>query len=125
VFFATPGAIEEIIAQIMANPFPSTAQGIDRQTRAIRTGNTSDRLVDIACPTLVLVGSEFILLSVPFAERLTRGNRGAELVVPEKTGHGLLIESPDAVATTLLDFLRKRGAGSRTGSKPRRTSGCS
>jgi pimeloyl-ACP methyl ester carboxylesterase len=123
--FATPGAIEEIIAQIVANPFPPSAQGIYGQSRAISRCDTSGRLGAIDCPTLVLVGSEDILLPVPFAEQLARGIRGAELVVLGKTGHGLLIESPDAVATTLLDFLRRNGAGSRTMGRLGRTNGCS
>ena len=84
-----------------------------------------DHLLDIDCPTLVLVGSEDALLPVSFAEQLARGTGGAELVVLEQMGHGLLIESPDAVATTLLDFLRRKRAGRRTASELGRTNGCS
>jgi hypothetical protein len=61
------GAIAEVSAQILANPFPPGVRGIP----------------------------------------------GAELVELEKTEHGLLIESPDAVSTTLLDFLKKSVAGRR------------
>jgi 3-oxoadipate enol-lactonase len=124
-FFATPGAVEEVIAQIMADPFPPSAQGIYAQSRAISTCNTSDRLGDVDCPTLVLVGSEDILFPVAFAEQLVRGIRGAELVVIEKTGHGLLIESPEAVSTALLDFLRRNAVGSRIEGKLGRTGQCS
>ena len=124
-FFATPGAVEEVIGQIMADPFPPNAQVIYAQSRAISTCNTSDRLGDIDCPTLVLVGSEDILFPVAFAEQLVRGIRGAELVVIEKTGHGLLIESPEAVSTALLDFLRRNAVGSRIAGKLGRTGECS
>jgi len=118
-FFATTGAVEKLIALIVADPFPPSAQVIQGQSQAISAADTLDRLADISCPTLVLVGNEDVLLPVPFAEQLARGICGAELVVREKAGHGLLIESPDAVATTLLDFLRRRGAGDPTEDKPR------
>ena len=61
----------------------------------------------IRCPTLVLAGEEDILLPVPCAEELARGIAGAELVVLENTGHGMLIETPDAVAAAMLNFLAR------------------
>src|SRR5262249_4432379 len=107
-FFATPGAIEQVIEQIVANPFPPSVEGIYRQSRAISMCDTSDRLGAIDCPTLVLGGNEDVLLPVACAEQLAEGIRSAELVVLEKTGHGLLIESPEAVATAMLDFLSRQ-----------------
>jgi pimeloyl-ACP methyl ester carboxylesterase len=107
-FYARPGVIEEVIAQIVANPFPPRAAAIYGQSRAISAGNTLARLGAMDCPTLVLVGSEDILLPIAFSEQLVRGIRGAELVILEKTGHGLLIESPAAVATALIDFVSRQ-----------------
>jgi 3-oxoadipate enol-lactonase len=107
-FFAKPGAVEELIEQILANPFPPSLQGIFGQSRAISSCDTSGRLSDMDCPTLALVGREDILLPVAFSEQLVRGIRGAELVVLEQTGHGLLIESPSAVAAAMLAFLSRR-----------------
>jgi pimeloyl-ACP methyl ester carboxylesterase len=109
--FAEPGAIEQVTEQILTNPFPPTVQGLYAQSRAISTCDTSDRLGEIGCPTLVLVGSEDILLPVACAEQLARGIRGAELVVLKQTGHGLLVESPDAVAEAMLAFLSRTGEG--------------
>jgi 3-oxoadipate enol-lactonase len=106
-FYATPGAVEQVIEQVLSNPVPATAEGLYRQSRAISAANTSDRLNELRCPTLVLVGSEDILIPVSFSEHLARAIPGAELVVLEKSGHGLLIESPDAVATAILDFLSR------------------
>jgi 3-oxoadipate enol-lactonase len=104
-FFAKPGAIEQVIEQIVANPFPPSEQAIYNQSRALSTHNTADRLSAFDCPTLVVVGREDILVPVAFSEQLVRGIRGAELVVLEQTGHGLLIESPDEVANAMLKFL--------------------
>jgi pimeloyl-ACP methyl ester carboxylesterase len=107
-FYARPGAVGQVIDQIVANPFPPRAEGIYRQSRAISTWDPSDRLGAINCPTLVLVGREDVLLPVAFAEQLARDIRGAELVVLEKTGHGLLIESPAVAAAAMLDFLSRQ-----------------
>jgi pimeloyl-ACP methyl ester carboxylesterase len=109
-FYATPGAIDQVIALIESNPFPPSPQSIYYQTQAIASCDTSSRLGGIHCPTLVLVGREDILLPVASSEQLVRGIAGAELVVLENTGHGLLIESPHAVAAAMLEFLSRRAA---------------
>jgi pimeloyl-ACP methyl ester carboxylesterase len=106
-FYARPGAVEQVVNLIVANPFPPTAEGIYRQSRAISASDTLSRLGTIASPTLVVVGKEDILLPVAFSEELARGIPGGELVVLENTGHGLLIESPDAVTSAMLDFLSR------------------
>ena len=96
-FFARSGAIEQLIDQILANPYPPSVQAIYNQSRAIGACNTSDRLSEIDHPTLIMVGSKDILLPVAFSEQLARSIRGAELLVLENTGHGMLVESPDSV----------------------------
>jgi pimeloyl-ACP methyl ester carboxylesterase len=106
-FYARPGAVEQVIAQVVANPYPPSAAGIHHQSRAVSAFDASDRVGAICCPTLVLTGREDILLPVSYAEELARGVRGAELLVLQGTGHGLLIESPAAVAAAVLDFLAR------------------
>jgi pimeloyl-ACP methyl ester carboxylesterase len=108
-FYAKPGAVDEVIAQVVANPFPPSAEAIDAQSRAIIASDNLDRLGAIGCPTRVLVGEGDILLPVAFSEEVARGIRGAELVVLRQTGHGLLIESPRAVAAAMMDFLARQG----------------
>lgn len=107
-FYAVPGALEEVISKIMANPYPPTAEAIYAQSRAASAADTTDRLNRLSCPTLVLVGTEDILLPLAYSEQLASSIATAELVVLKNTGHGLLIESPDAVAAALLEFLRKQ-----------------
>jgi pimeloyl-ACP methyl ester carboxylesterase len=106
-FYARPGAVEDVIAQILANPFPPSAGAIEAQSRAICAHDASQRLGQIACPTLVLVGREDILTPVAFSEELARAVPHAELDVLEQTGHGLLIESPRAVAAAMTHFLSR------------------
>jgi pimeloyl-ACP methyl ester carboxylesterase len=106
-FYSRPKAIQQVIDLVVASPFPSTPQGIYHQSRAVMGFDTSDRLSLIRCPTLVLAGEEDILLPVPCSEELARGIPGAELAVLANTGHGMLIETPDAVAEAMLNFLAR------------------
>jgi pimeloyl-ACP methyl ester carboxylesterase len=108
-FFSKPGAVEQLLTLLLDNPYPPTAQGIYHQSRAIGEFDTTDRLGDIGCPTLVLVGKEDVLLPVGFSQQLAKGISGAELVVME-SGHGLLVESPEAVAQAMLAFLSRQRA---------------
>jgi 3-oxoadipate enol-lactonase len=107
-FFETPGAVEQLVDQYVSYPFPPSAETIHGQSLAISSFGSWSRLNELDCPTLVMLGEEDSLFPVEFSRQLVRGIRGAELVVLKKTGHGLLIESPDAVASAMLDFLIKQ-----------------
>jgi pimeloyl-ACP methyl ester carboxylesterase len=107
-FYARPGAISQIIDIILGNPFPSTPHGIFHQSRAISRYDGTDRLGEICCPTLVVAAQEDILLPGPHSDELVRAIPDAELVVLQETGHGFLIESPEAVAQTMLAFLARQ-----------------
>jgi pimeloyl-ACP methyl ester carboxylesterase len=106
-FYAIPGAIERVIEEVFENPFPPNLQGIYYQSRAITSCDTSPRLADIECPTLVVDGTENILGGLPFSEELVRGIRGAKLVVLDKCGHGLPTESPGETTAAMLGFLSR------------------
>lgn len=106
-FYSSPGAIEQIIKMAVNYPFPPTAHGLYHQSRAILKSNTQNLLKNIHCPTLILVGHEDILTPVKFDQELAQGIPHAEQVVLERGGHGFLIESPDAVAQVMLNFLAK------------------
>lgn len=106
-FYSTPGAVEQLINLIENQPFPPTPHGLYHQARAILSSDTSDRLTDIHCPTLIVVGKEDLLTPVRFSQQLAQGIPRAELAVLEQGGHAFVIESADAVAETMLDFLTK------------------
>ena len=104
-FFATPGAVEEFVAQVLAHPHPPTLEGLYAQSRAISACDTLARLNQIACPTLVLTGREDIVFPVVAAEQLAKAIPQAKLTILEKTGHGISAETPKDVAHALIDFL--------------------
>lgn len=107
--FARPGAIDTLIDDMLAVQYPPTLDGIQQQSRAIRLADTSVRLGQIRCPTLVVVGREDILLPVAYSQALIDGIPGSEILVLEQTGHGLLIESPQQFVDAFHYFLTRRG----------------
>lgn len=106
-FYSTPGAMEQLINLIENQPFPPTPHGLYHQSRAILSSDTSDRLADIHCPTLVVVGKEDLLTPIKFSQQLAQGIPQAELAILEHGGHALVVESADAVVKVMLDFLAK------------------
>jgi 3-oxoadipate enol-lactonase len=106
-FYSTPEVMKQLIDLIENYPFPPTPHGLYHQSRAILTSDTSDRLADIHCPTLVMVGKKDLLTPVRFSEQLAQGIPNAELAILEHGGHAFVVESADTVAKVMLDFLAK------------------
>lgn len=106
-FYSTPRAMEQLINLIENQPFPPTPHGLYHQSRAILSSDTSDRLADIHCPTLVVVGKEDLLTPIKFSQQLAQGIPQAELAILEHGGHALVVESADAVVKVMVDFLAK------------------
>ncbi|MBD0389562.1 MAG: alpha/beta hydrolase [Nostoc sp. C3-bin3] len=106
-FYSIPGMIEGLIEFAIRYPFPPAAHSLHHHSRAMLDFDTTDRLQKIHCPTLVLVGKQDILTPLKFSQELVQGIANSELVVLDGGGHGFLIESPDAVVSAMLNFLRK------------------
>ena len=106
-FLSTPQVIDQILQMAVNYPFRPTAQGLYNQSQAILNSDTSARIPEISCPTLVMVGKQDILTPVAFSQQLTQLISHAQLVLIENCGHGLLIESTHTVAEKILNFLDK------------------
>ncbi|MBD2435149.1 MULTISPECIES: alpha/beta fold hydrolase [Fischerella] len=104
-FYATPGAIEQIVNQIRKYPFLPESYALYHQSRAILNSDTFERLASIEVPTLVMVGEQDIVTPIKFSEHLAQGIPNAELVILEQVGHACFIESPEIVAQEMLKFL--------------------
>ncbi|YAF95247.1 MAG: alpha/beta fold hydrolase [Nodularia sp. CChRGM 3473] len=109
-FYSIPGMIEQLIEWAINYPFPPATHTLYHQSRALLGSDTKDRLQNIHCPTLILVGKQDILTPVKFSEQLAQGIPQAELVVIDRGGHGFLIESSDTVVSVMLNFLNKYNA---------------
>ena len=106
-FYSIPGMVEQLIEWAVNYPFTPATHTLYHHSRAILSSDTQDRLHKIHCHTLILVGKEDILTPVKFSEQLAQGIPHAELVVLDRGGHGLLIESSDTVISLMLKFLAR------------------
>jgi pimeloyl-ACP methyl ester carboxylesterase len=80
------------------------------QTEAVLAHDATAALGDIRAPTLITFGAHDIVTSTRFAEPLTGGIAGSELVVFDHLSHAGLHEDPDAFNGASVEFLlRHRG----------------
>ena len=80
------------------------------QTDAVLAHDAGPVLGAIQTPTLVTFGAHDLVTSTRFAEPLTTGIAGSELIVFDHLSHGALHEDPETFNRATLDFLlRQRG----------------
>jgi pimeloyl-ACP methyl ester carboxylesterase len=78
------------------------------QTEAVLAHDASAVLREIRAPTLITFGARDLVCSPRFAEPLTSGIGGSELVVFEQLSHAGLHEDPDTFNRATLDFLLRQ-----------------
>ncbi len=65
-----------------------------------------ERVGEIAAPTLVITGSEDRMTPPKFGLWLAERIPGAQFVLVEGTGHMVMLEKPDRVASTVREWLK-------------------
>jgi pimeloyl-ACP methyl ester carboxylesterase len=100
-----PDHVAEDILVGSQNPQPRYAGR--RQWEAIQSWDAWDRLADITAPTLVLHGSDDLLIPVDNARRLAASIPHAELAILEGAGHVYHSEQPEQADGIVLEFLRR------------------
>ncbi len=98
-----PDHVAEDILVGSQNPQPPHAGR--RQWEAMQGWDAWDRIAGIACPVLILHGTEDRLVSVENARRLADLIPGARLVLLEGAGHVYHSEQPEASDAAVLAFL--------------------
>jgi len=96
---------------LRADRLRNTAAGLAASLRATGTGTQVplwDRLAEIECPVLVLVG-EHDAKFTGLGRRLVAGLTDAELVVVPDAGHSVHLEQPGATATAIATWTVTRG----------------
>ncbi len=91
----------------------NTSGGLAASLRATGTGTQSplwDRLGEIRCPVLVLVGEHDAKFTA-LGQRLVGGLADAELVVIPDAGHSVHLEQPVATADAIAEWITGRGRG--------------
>jgi 3-oxoadipate enol-lactonase len=76
------------------------------QLNVIQTHDATDRVGQIAAPTLVLAGEEDILIPVRLSKRLQEAIPGAEWAT-STGGHACMLEHPKPFNETFLTFVAK------------------
>lgn len=74
-----------------------------------------DRLGNISAPAFVLCGTKDRMTPAKYAPALRDGIPSSTLHLVEGAGHMVLVEQPQAVTRTLLDFLRRLDSAPGTG----------
>jgi len=92
--------LARIMLQSTPEPFCAQLDAIDNVDPS-----WSERIREIQAPTLVIVGSQDALTPVGDSEELAELIPKAELVVIGGAAHGLMVESPNAFNTRVLEFL--------------------
>lgn len=98
-----PEHVREDVAIGRRNPQPAHAGR--RQWEAMRSWSSWERLDRIACPTLVLHGTEDRVIPVANARLLASRIPGARLVLLDGAGHLYHSEQPEAADAAVLAFL--------------------
>lgn len=94
-----------IAAMIRATP----VAGYIGCCHALSRINTAERLKDIRCPTLVMVGEEDPGTPVAMAEEIHRAIPGSKLTVIPSASHLANLEQPEAFNRALVEFLDVQG----------------
>lgn len=95
----------EVMSRIGQMIRSTSAEGYIGCGAAVPTIDTTDRLGQISCPTLVVVGEHDTGTPLAMAQTIQRGISGARLEVVESASHLCNIEQPEAFNTALLEFL--------------------
>lgn len=100
-----PGVEEFVLQQITRTPI--SPEAFARQLNAIMNFDACDRLPDIKAPTLILQGTQDVLVPPGNALILDKAIPGSRLLYFENSAHGLL-EQTEEVLAAILDFLTQR-----------------
>lgn len=102
---AYPEVVDQLVAWRLDNPTPRYAW--ERQFAAARAFNVETQLNKINVPTLVITGSEDIVIPPQNSSLLAERISGAHLVIIPGGGHLFFIEKAEEFNCQVLDFLNK------------------
>ena len=89
------GTVDQFIEEVLAFPHKQTAEDLQRYLDAFVDHNTTDRLPDIAAPTLVLSGGRDSTTRPELCRAVAERIPGARLEVMEEEAHQPFQEVPD------------------------------
>ena len=97
-------AVETRIRQMINAATPS---GIAAASRGMaQRANSSDLIISLSCPTLVVTGQQDALIPLDEAQTYAKRIPGAQFAVIPNAGHLSNLEQPDIFLATISSFLR-------------------
>lgn len=104
--FDAPGLIDAVVRRAAAYRFAQTAEDLARQVEAARPHDVLDRLPDFAVPTLVVAGSDDLLLPPASAREMASRIPQARYVEIPGGAHAFAGELPDPTNDLLVRWLK-------------------
>tara|TARA_Y100000590_G_scaffold58115_3_gene61322 strand:+ start:4000 stop:4581 length:582 start_codon:yes stop_codon:yes gene_type:complete len=103
--FQVPGFIETLMKDRASDEYRQEYSAYERQMRATIAFESSGRLGNISAQTLMIFGDADILTPMRFALELVEGIRSSNLIILEKSGHGIVITRAKDIAHEIDRFL--------------------
>jgi len=100
---AHPELVEQGRARLRACP-PAFFEGYAKLCEAFAVLDITDKLRGIRCPTLVVAAERDTLKPVECSRTIVDHIPGARLKIIEGAGHAVVVEKPDAVSESVLEF---------------------
>jgi 3-oxoadipate enol-lactonase len=97
--------IETFIKYASAYPYLQSAEGFQSQIDAIASFNACARIKNIKSKTLIITGSDDMLIYPAESMKLAKGIKGSVSEEIKDTGHCVHVENPDAFISKVLQFL--------------------
>ena len=103
--FKIPGFIESLIKDNSLDEHRQEYSAYERQMKATISFESSGRLGNIHAPTLMIFGDADILTPMRFALELVEGIKSSNLIILEKSGHGIVLTRARDIAWEIDKFL--------------------
>lgn len=104
-----PGTVSEVRENLALELGVVSAGAYLESMQAIYTTENSEAFRQIACPTLVLVGSEDQRTTPADADRVGEVISRSEVRVVPRSGHLALLDQPQRIADLITQFCQSRG----------------
>ena len=85
---------------------PMSPENYARQTKAIESFNTCDKLKELKISTLILHGKKDILVPPQNAEILAKLIANSQIAWFNKSAHAPFVEEPNLVLNAIIEFLK-------------------
>jgi pimeloyl-ACP methyl ester carboxylesterase len=104
-FFESATKVEWLRALLRQSPYPQRVDGFFRQFAAIERHDALGRLPQVACPVLVAVGEDDLIVPPRYSREIAARLPRARLEMLAGVGHAPPIEDPRSFNRLLADFL--------------------